>query len=165
MLAAVSDTVTNQGVVGAARIPDVHPAPPDAFLLVLDGLADPGNAGTILRTFRAAGGHYVLTTPGTTDLWSPKAVRAGMGAHFHLEIASAEPLPDRPLLLASAGAGVPYTEVDWSFSRGLIIGGEAHGAGPAAQRAQRVTIPMAPGVESLNAAAAAAVLLFAALQP
>jgi len=136
------------------------------LVLVLDGIADPGNAGSILRTARAAGVAGVVATQSTTDLWSPKAVRAGMSAHFHLNMIVDQTWPvdvgPRMLLLASAHQGEPYWAIDWSEPLALIIGSEAHGASSDATRqaAQRVTIPMAEGAESLNAAAAAAVLLF-----
>ncbi|HEU0167843.1 MAG TPA: TrmH family RNA methyltransferase, partial [Chloroflexota bacterium] len=86
LLRSVSDTVTSQGVLAAAAITPPKPAPVDGLVLVLDGIADPGNAGTMLRTARAAGVDTVLSTPSTVDLWSSKVVRAGMGAHFHLNL-------------------------------------------------------------------------------
>jgi TrmH family RNA methyltransferase len=171
LLEAISDTVTSQGVVAAAEIPKPGPIRVDGHVLVLDGIADPGNAGTMLRTARAAGAAAAVAMRTTTDLWSPKAVRAGMGAHFHLPLivdadwaAVPELVRGRPLLLAGAHGGVPYTEVDWATPSAIVIGSEARGPSPAAAglAAERVTIPMSEGAESLNAAAAAAVLLFEA---
>ncbi|MFI5267159.1 MAG: TrmH family RNA methyltransferase, partial [Chloroflexota bacterium] len=129
--------------------------------------ADPGNAGTMIRTARAAGAAAVLATKATTDLWSPKAVRAGMGAHFHLpvvvDVVDWAVLGSRQVLLANSQGGTEYWEVDWSRPAAIIIGSEAHGASSAAASlaTEAVTIPLAEGAESLNAAAAAAVLLFA----
>jgi RNA methyltransferase, TrmH family len=171
VLEALSDTVNSQGVVAAAAIPHVARVPATGYVLVLDGLADPGNAGTMLRTARAAGVSAVLATVATTDLWSPKAVRAGMGAHFHVPLiadvdwaALPSLVGERQILLAGAREGVPYWEVDWSQPTAIVVGSEAHGPSAAAAglATSRVSIPMAKGAESLNAAAAAAVLLFAA---
>jgi TrmH family RNA methyltransferase len=168
VLANVSDTVTSQGVVAAVALPQTPDLSAEGHVLVLDGIADPGNAGTMLRTARAAGAAGAVATPTTTDLWSPKAIRAGMGAHFRLPLIATpdwrERLGGRRVLLASAREGLPYWEVDWSEPTAIVIGSEAHGASESASEAagELVTIPMAPGAESLNAAAAAAILLFAA---
>ncbi|HVA25341.1 MAG TPA: RNA methyltransferase [Chloroflexota bacterium] len=170
ILAAISETVTSQGVVAGVEIPIVGSLPEGGHVLVLDGIADPGNAGTMLRTALAAGAVGVVATKATTDLWSPKAVRAGMGAHFHLPLAvdvvDWGVLGDRQVLLAVAEGGRRYWEVDWSQPAAIVIGSEAHGASSAAASlaTEQVTIPMAVGAESLNAAAAAAVLLFASRQ-
>ncbi|HLG70810.1 MAG TPA: RNA methyltransferase [Chloroflexota bacterium] len=163
LLDAISDTVTSQGVLAAAPIPAAQALPPEGHVLVLDGIADPGNAGTMLRTARAAGAAGVVAMRSTTDLWAPKVLRAGMGAHFHLpllvDVVDTSVLGGRQLLRADAHGGDPYWKVDWSRPSAIVIGSEAHGS---AIDAHRVTIPMAEGAESLNAAAAAAVLLFAA---
>ncbi|MBC7225129.1 MAG: RNA methyltransferase, partial [Anaerolineae bacterium] len=109
--------------------------------------------------------------PGTVDPTNPKVVRAAMGAHFRLPLrpraawdAIAERLSGRPTWLAAPQGGTPYDQVDWKAPSALIIGGEAEGASPEAEALAtgRVHIPMAQGVESLNAAVAAAVLLFEA---
>jgi TrmH family RNA methyltransferase len=169
VLAAASDTQTPQGVVAALPLPAADAPLQGTLALVLDGVQDPGNLGTILRTAWAAGVTEVLTTPGTTDPFGPKAVRAGMGAHFRLRL-----LPDRSwdqvaalavgrrVLLADVRGDVRYDEVDWRQRGLLILGSEAHGPASAIAQlaAARVTIPMADDVESLNVAAAAAVLLF-----
>ncbi len=167
LLEAVSDTVTSQGVVAAVHQPEAAPFPATGHVLVLDGIADPGNAGTMVRTAWAAGAAGVAALKSTTDLWGPKALRAGMGAHFHLPLGvdvDWASLPDvvggRRTVVASAHEGVPYLEADWAQPAAIVIGSEAHGTSSTA--AERVTIPMAEGVESLNAAAAAAILLFAA---
>lgn len=171
VLEGLSETMTSQGVVAAVSVPASRPIPDQGLVLILDGIADPGNAGSILRSAGAAGVVAAIATQASTDLWSPKALRAGMGAHFHLNVLVDLPwreLPlaigQRPLLLADAAAGRPYWELDWSQPLALVIGSEAHGAAGAASEAasSSVSIPMEPGVESLNAAAAAAVLLFEA---
>ncbi|HSB65053.1 MAG TPA: RNA methyltransferase, partial [Anaerolineales bacterium] len=88
VMEALSETETPQGllVVVDQQILPLPPAPD--FLLILDGLRDPGNLGSILRTARAAGVQGVLLAPGCVDAWSGKVLRSGMGAHFHLPIHS-----------------------------------------------------------------------------
>lgn len=169
VMAALSDTETPQGIVLVLPIPRLAPRP--GLALLLDGIRDPGNMGTILRTAWAAGVGQVLALPGCADFTSPKVVRAGMGAHFYVPVlrASWDDVPhlaSGPFWLAEAStAALPYDHVDWRAAGGLIIGGEAEGAGAEARALagpHRVTIPMTAGVESLNAAISAAVLLFEA---
>ena len=86
-MSAAADTETPQGVlavVAAAALPEALPGP--ALMVVLDGMQDPGNLGTILRTALAAGAGAVITSPGCADVFAPKVVRAGMGAHFRLPV-------------------------------------------------------------------------------
>ncbi|MDI7277461.1 MAG: RNA methyltransferase [Anaerolineae bacterium] len=168
VMRALSATVTPQSAIAVVPIPQLA-WPSHGLAVVLDGLQDPGNAGTILRTAWAAGAAAVATTRGTVDLYAPKVVRAAMGAHFHLPLrvgldldGLALALRDRRLLLADQ-RGMPYWEANWRGDCALIIGGEARGPQVAAGlAAERVGIPMAGGAESLNAAIAAAVLLFEA---
>ncbi|MBN1262155.1 MAG: RNA methyltransferase [Anaerolineae bacterium] len=169
VLALLSDTETPQGVVAVAAIP--HSAARPGLILVLDNLRDPGNLGTVLRSAWAAGVGRVLLPPGTVDVTNPKVVRAGMGAHFHVPFEKVgwdnvrAAVAGRPVWLAAAGAGVCYDQVDWTRAPVLIIGGEAEGASAEAQSLAQghiVSIPMAPAVESLNAAMAATILLFEA---
>jgi TrmH family RNA methyltransferase len=166
----VSLTETPQGAVGV--FPIFPPAAPKVLkrVLILDGLADPGNMGTILRTAAAAGIDLVLIAPGSTDAYNPKALRAGMGAHFRIPVADAswaqieQAAADLEVRLADMTGGPAYDQVDWARPWALIIGSEAHGASEQAQAlaATRVTIPMAARTESLNAAVACGVLLFEA---
>ncbi len=83
VLAAAADTVHPQGVVALARWPEVEPGRP-GLVLVLDAVQDPGNVGTLLRSAEAVQVAQVLCTRGTADIYSPKVVRAAMGAHFRL---------------------------------------------------------------------------------
>ncbi|HFC08669.1 MAG TPA: RNA methyltransferase [Chloroflexi bacterium] len=168
VMQAASATETPQGVLLVLPLPPPR-WPDDAdFLLVLDGVRDPGNVGTMLRTAWAAGVQGVLLSPDCADPFNPKVVRAGMGAHFHLPLRRAPWEALLPLLegkarfLAAGGEGVPYTTADFRQPLALIVGGEAHGAGQAARQAatQVVHIPMPGAAESLNAAVAAAVLMF-----
>jgi TrmH family RNA methyltransferase len=172
VMAAAADTVTPQGVAALLDLPARAGLPPVRRLaLVLDGVQDPGNAGTILRTAAAAGADCGVTTPGTVDLFGPKVLRAGMGAHFRLTLVAGVPWSElapwvrgRQLLLAVPRGGAPHDRVDWSRPSVLVIGGEAAGAAREvdALNPMPVSIGMAEGAESLNAAAAAAILMFEA---
>jgi TrmH family RNA methyltransferase len=168
VLCACSDTLTPQGIVAVLPIPEPpRPAQP-AVTLIADAIRDPGNLGTILRTALAAGVEQVILAPGTVDAFNPKVVRSAMGAHLHLPISAlrwqaiARAVTDAQVWLAAAAGDVAYTSVDWTGTIALIVGGEGAGAGPQAHNlaSSRVSIPMARGVESLNTAIAAAVILF-----
>jgi RNA methyltransferase, TrmH family len=100
VLAACTDTVTNQGIVAIARIPQwnatttvhtlrTHQSPPHTLVLVLDGVADPGNVGTLVRSAVASGVSSIVLLPGCCDVWNPKAIRSAMGATFGLPIFAA----------------------------------------------------------------------------
>lgn len=170
VLAALSGTVTPQGVIAAFPIPEPPNRLPNQHLVVvLDGVRDPGNAGTILRSAQAAACAGVLATTDTVDLFSPKTVRAGMGAHFALPVACdlswpaiAELLGGRKTYVAEARTGAPYYEIDWAEPAALVIGNETEGARPQTlhSAAGRVSIPMPGQAESLNAAVAASIVIF-----
>ena len=171
VMQALSDTETPQGILLVMPIPALHCGEDAPFILIPDSIRDPGNLGAMLRTAWAAGVAQVLVPPGTVDYTSPKVVRAAMGAHFHLslrrttwdEIGAAVAGAD--VWLAEAGPGMPYDAVDWRGRVVLIVGGEAEGASPAGRAlaaGRHVVIPMARGVDSLNAALASAIVLFEA---
>jgi TrmH family RNA methyltransferase len=171
VMQALADTETPQGILVVLPIPDLHCDAAAPFTLIPDGIRDPGNLGTMLRTAWAAGVSQVLLPPGTVDYTNPKVVRAGMGAHFYLPIHRATwedihtGLGATEVWLAEAGPGTPYDAVNWRGRVALVVGGEAEGAsseGRALAADQHVTIPMAPGVDSLNAAMAAVIVLFEA---
>lgn len=164
----VTDTVANQGIVAAFPLP-ARPLPRDGIIVVADAIADPGNVGTLIRTAAAAGAAGLAYLPGTADPFSPKVVRAGAGAHWQIPLVrlSIEDLrlnADRGGWLAVAREGLPYDQVAWRRDGFLVVGSEAHGtrADVAGLGFEPVTIPITPGVESLNSAVAAAVLLFEA---
>ncbi|MZP30852.1 RNA methyltransferase [Heliobacterium undosum] len=177
-LGTITETEQSQGIVAVANLTpadwEAIIAAPEPFLLIVDGVQDPGNLGTIIRTAEAAGVTGVLLTPGTVDPYGPKVIRGTMGALFRLPVATvpsaeglAVSLRERDIALAVADArdGVPYFEAPWARgSIAIVIGSEAHGPQPFwGDLAQlRVRIPLTPPVESLNAAVAAAVLLFEA---
>ncbi len=168
VLRAASDTETPQGILVvldwcALPVPDVLD-----FVFIPDGVRDPGNLGTMLRTAAAAGVQAVFCPPETADAFAPKVLRAGMGAHFRLPVISLgwEEMTSRlcslQVYLAAAAQGVAYTRADFRAPLALVVGGEAAGASTYAHNlaTTRVHIPMPGGSESLNAAVAAGVLLF-----
>ena len=180
-IAAASETQHPQGVVAA--FPFVEwPAPAKqerALILICDNVQDPGNLGTILRAAEAAGASALVLTPLSVDLYNPKVVRAAMGAHFRLPTFAEVAWSDVPAFLESAGvsrerayateagAATEYDRVDWTGAAALVVSNEAHGLSAEARRFAEgaggfVSIPMAGGTESLNAAIAAAVVLFEA---
>lgn len=168
----ISQTETPQGILAVLAIKPKPLPPSPHFLLVLDGVHDPGNVGTILRTAAAAGVQGVLLGPGCADVWSPKVVRAGMGAHFRMPIENlgwvelkrtlAQGGSSLQVYLADSSAGIPYTQADFQPPLALIVGGEAAGAGSQSlsMAEAKVHIPMPGGSDSLNVAAAASILLF-----
>jgi TrmH family RNA methyltransferase len=142
------------------------------LVLVLAGIQDPGNLGTIVRSAEAFGATGVVALPGTVSAWNPKAVRASAGSVFRVPLlaASADECFAR---LREAGATVWTTatrdaidvdEADLAQPAALIIGNEGNGvpAEVAAQAGNALTIPCPGPVESLNAAVAASVLLYEA---
>ncbi|HEY66441.1 MAG TPA: RNA methyltransferase [Caldilineae bacterium] len=172
VLKAMSDTVTPQGIVAVLPFPDTEVPARSDLLLVLDGVRDPGNLGAILRVAAGAGVGRVWLAPGTVDLFNPKAVRAAMGAHFRVPLAWGawdrirEAVRGHQLWLADVSGERLYDEVDWCQPSVLILGGEASGASRRATGLAMgtVRIPLAGGVESLNAAVAAGVILFEAVR-
>jgi TrmH family RNA methyltransferase len=170
VMRSASDTQTPQGIL-AVLARRALPLPEHLdFAFIPDGVRDPGNLGTMLRTAAAAGVGAVFLPTATADAFAPKVVRAGMGAHFQLPIHSGDwdeieaQLSGARLkvYLAAAGEGQDYTQADFRAPVALLIGSEAEGAGEAARRLAhtRVHIPMPGRMESLNAAAAASILLF-----
>lgn len=177
VLSAAGLTENPQGVLAVLSQPVAEPLSThrnDRFGIVLDRLSDPGNAGTILRTAEAAGIDYVAALAGSVDLFAPKVVRAGMGAHFRLPLYTGidmrdvqAALPDTALVgLDVAGEHELYT-FSWPEKAALVVGGEASGLTPEVrcQVTHTVRIPMRPPVESLNAAVAAAIVVYTALGP
>lgn len=167
LLQKLSDTETPQGILAVLEFTDLPI--PDAldFILIPDQIRDPGNLGTLLRTAAAAGVQSVLFPPDTTDAFAPKALRAGMGAHFRLPTRSLtwEEIKthtrDMDVYIADMD-GTSCWETDLHKPLALVIGGEAEGASDEAQRLAngRISIPMSGRVESLNAGVAGSVLMF-----
>jgi TrmH family RNA methyltransferase len=177
VLTAAAQTEHPAGILAVLPIPKQAPLAThadDSFGIILDKVGDPGNAGTILRTADAAGVGYVIALPGTVDVFSPKVVRAGMGAHFHLPLYtdvsladSRRSLPAVSLVASDVADGTSLYRFDWPVRAALIVGSEAHGLSPDIEdmASFRVHIPMRSGVESLNAAVAASIMIYTALGP
>ncbi|WP_039788262.1 TrmH family RNA methyltransferase [Herbaspirillum huttiense] len=152
-----------------------QPSAPTALTtsaVLLDGLQDPGNLGSILRSAAAAGVKQVFCSAGTAGAWSPKVLRAGMGAHFVLDIFENADLVALcaasriPLLATSSHAAQTIYDCDLSGPVAWLLGHEGQGVSPALQDAatHEVVIPHLGEMESLNVAAAAAVCLFEQLR-
>ena len=173
VLAAAADTKTPQQVVFSCALPgQAPPALEHPRLLVLDGVQDPGNVGTIWRTADALGADGLILVNGCADPFAPKTVRATMGACFRLPVYELE-AGELSGLLERSGLPLYATALradtadlrQADLSRcALVIGSEGRGVSPGllAQSRLTVKIPMRPRCESLNAAAAAAVLLWEA---
>jgi RNA methyltransferase, TrmH family len=176
LIERVATTKTSQPIIGVAPRPDViSPARfvSDGCVLVLAGVSDPGNVGTLVRAAEASGAVGVVVGPGTAEIFSPKVVRASAGSVFGVPIAVAEDLPAALAVLAEGGrrrygtvaeGATCYTTADWARPIALVLGNEAHGlpADVAASVDDLLTIPMAGAAESLNVAMAGSVLLFEA---
>jgi len=136
------------------------------FVVVGDRIADPGNAGTLLRSAEAAGADVVVLSSGSVDVFNPKVVRASAGALFHVPIVTDVSLDEvvraTPCRIVgtSSHRGVPYTDVDLTVPTAVVLGNEAHGLPDDAPVEDWVTIPHAGRAESLNVAMAATVLAF-----
>jgi TrmH family RNA methyltransferase len=179
LLAPELDTETPQPLAALVEMPDwtwahvLHaPAARDPLVIVLAGLQDPGNFGTILRSAEAFKASGIVCLPGTVNPWNPKAVRASAGSIFRMPVISATPeecfgelheAGARVLVTEVSGAEAP-AELNLSGPVAIVIGNEGNGV-PAEilNRADaRITIPCPGPVESLNAAVATSVLLYEA---
>lgn len=176
VLTRISNLVTHQGVAAIVERPqwraeDLLAYP--ALLVIAAGVRDPGNLGALVRTAEAAGATGLVTLAGSADPFRDKAVRGSAGSVLRLPVLPGLAPPDLRALLARAEAAVviaeadaerEYLEVDMRSPVALVIGNEGAGVPEwlADIPARRVCVPMRAPVESLNAAAAAAVLLFEA---
>jgi len=167
----LSDTDQSQGVLAVFEQPHLTIGTNANFVVALDGVRDPGNMGTIIRTAAAAGVDAILLLPNCVDPYNPKVVRAGMGTHFRIPIipthwnAIDEQYNGWQLLSADVNPpNTPLYHLDWKRPNVLIIGNEAHGISDDAHQrvTQRVVIPMQNDIESLNTAVAAALLIYKA---
>ena len=176
----ISDTVTPQGVLAIAKIPahELSDISKKAkLLLYVEEIRDPGNLGTIIRTADAAGADAVILSPGSVDPFNSKCVRSSAGSIFNLPIISNVQIPDLENLANDLKANILVTALEAQytiFSMDLLlnqptiwaIGNEAVGVSKSLQAAAThlVRIPMQGYAESLNAAIAAAVCLFASVE-
>lgn len=176
VLASLATTVSPQGIVGVADLPEatLDGALAGAELVVVCWqVNDPGNLGTIVRSADAAGADAVVCTSGSVDPRNPKAVRASAGSLFHLPVvADSEPtvvmaaLRAAGLQIAAANAGgaTPYTHVDFTRPTAVVLGNEAHGLPQDLldHADVVVSVPIHGRAESLNLAVAAALLVYEA---
>jgi TrmH family RNA methyltransferase len=184
ILAKVTDTVTPQAVAAVARFPAFADGTVGEALaglsgpelvLVLVGVNDPGNAGTLLRSAEAAGAEVVVFCDDAVDPYNPKCVRGSAGSLFRLRVVRSVDSRDAVAALADRGirslgtvvrGGTPYDQVDLAAPTAVVLGSEAHGLAP--ELADRldvaVTIPMRGGAESLNVGMAGTVICFEALR-
>lgn len=173
LFAHVSPVDSPSGVLAVMALPEASAAAPlTDTCVVLDAVQDPGNLGTILRTAAAVGVPDVVLTPGCAQAWSPRVLRAAMGAHFGLRIRegveAAEALRDFPgdILAADLRDSVALYALDLRGPVAWLFGSEGQGlsAAVAALATRRVLIPMPGGMESLNVGVAAGVCLFEQLR-
>lgn len=169
----LTDTVHSQGVVAVARKP-TWPLVCAGVMLIADGIQDPGNMGTLLRTGVAAGCSVLLVIEGSVDLYNPKVLRSSMGAIFSLPHWLLQRDEALELLKANKTAIViadlidsdNYWDVRYPQDMAVVIGNEAHGVHPCFRAVAdlKVQIPLVGMVESLNASVAAGVLLYEILR-
>ncbi len=172
LLTQICDTQTPQGVCAVFSLPETAGIDqlPDR-IVALDGVQDPGNVGTIWRTADAAGFGAVIFGKGSADGWSPKVQRSSMGSGFRLKHMVSDDLADTLAelrgrgyrVIASLLDGDPFFErEDVGGKYVLIVGNEAKGISPAVrdQADVKLKLPMYGGAESLNAAVAAAIMMY-----
>ena len=179
---SVSETITPQGILAVVDMPESGLLEGDYLkkayeksgkikLLVLEDTADPGNLGTIMRTAEAAGVTGVIMGKGTVDIFNPKVVRSTMGSIFRLPFSYVDDL--KAVILGLKRDGISfyathlkgkesYRDISYSDKAGILIGNEARGlSDEIANLADTyVIIPMQGKVESLNAAVAAALMMY-----
>ncbi|MFN8405287.1 MAG: RNA methyltransferase [Anaerolineales bacterium] len=169
LMKSISETETPQGILSILQFSQLPITNYLNFILIPDQIRDPGNLGTLLRSAAATGVQAVLIPPETTDAFAPKVLRAGMGAHFRVpiremgwdELHDVCKLAGLQVLVADM-EGKSCWEMNLKQPLALIVGGEAEGASEQARKLanERLSIPMAGDVESLNAGVAGSVLMF-----
>lgn len=178
VFAKVSETEKPQGIMIVARqrrwgLCDVLSSASNLLLVVLDGVQDPGNVGTVIRTADAAGATGVVLLKNCADPYSGKTVRSTMGSLFHLPVVSEVTREEflasldrnkMRLAVTSLEAALPYYQADLSGATALVFGNEGQGVGPELVTAadSRVIIPLFGQAESLNVAVSAGVILYEA---
>ncbi len=171
ILEYLSEAQTSPDVIAIAQLPKSREWKLDGLTLVLDGLGDPGNVGTLVRSADAVGAQEIVLTSGGADAWSPKVVRSSAGSVFHLppqsstgnELVQHLKSQNVPIVAAVAHDGENCFGFRWPARCALVLGHETRGLSPEVEAAAtaRVTIPMFGRAESLNVASAGAVLLYA----
>jgi TrmH family RNA methyltransferase len=183
VFSSLSDTKSPQGIIILAARPHCGQAALEQrmtrrqqeqpLIVLLHGLNNPSNAGAILRTAEAAGATGAVATAGTTDIFSPKALRGAMGSSFRLPLWTGVKFEEvvnwcrrRGIVTVSSHlrATLSHTQVDWTRPSALVVGAESTGLreAEAAATDESVKIPMRAPVESLNVAVASSVILYEA---
>ena len=180
VFASISDTKTPQGIVALALRPDTasasalfEKAVEAPLLVIMHRINNPSNAGAILRTAEAAGASGAILTEGTTDIFSPRALRGAMGSSFRLPLWANASFQEVIAWCKQQGISTicadlrstrTYTEIDWTRPSALIVGAESAGLATEeiALADETLRIPMCPPVESLNVAVATAIVLYEA---
>jgi TrmH family RNA methyltransferase len=170
---SAAETESPQGVIAIGEVParslDTLDVTRGCRLIVLDGVQDPGNAGTIVRTAAALGATATIALPGTVDLWNPKVIRSSMGAQFqhpafHVGIDDLLGFLERSQieLWATDASGTALDSGGASPRLAIAVGNEGSGLSPAirAKAMRTVSLPIAANVESLNVAVATGIILY-----
>lgn len=168
LFSALSPVETPTGIVALITIPVIAADPEIDFCLMVEGVQDPGNLGSILRTAAASGVQKTYLSAACADAWSPKVLRGGMGAHFVMALEERVNLLEKVQqfsglsLATSLDASVSVFATDLTGKVAVLVGNEGAGlsAELSAAASVKVRIPMAPRMESLNVAAATAICLF-----
>ncbi|WP_418792186.1 TrmH family RNA methyltransferase [Phosphitispora sp. TUW77] len=177
----MSETENPSGLIGLVSMPEAQPASlaaleitPRTLLVIIEGVQDPGNVGTIIRTADAFGADALITTGGCADIYNGKVLRATMGSIFHIPVISdAEPaeliafLKDKGITMAATSPGnvaIPLSEVKLMWPSAVVFGSEARGVSPDFCKAagMLLKIQMPGKAESLNVAVAAGIILYQA---
>lgn len=179
VLSSLSDTKTPQGVVALARRPAAgremleRRGESQTLVVILHRVNNPSNAGAMLRVAESAGATGVIVTAGSTDVFSPKALRGSMGSAFRVPVWAGAKFVEAMGWCAERGiktvgtdlrAARSHLEIDWTVARAVVVGPEAGGLSESEAGAtdELIRIPMRPPVESLNVATALAVVLYEA---
>jgi TrmH family RNA methyltransferase len=179
VFSSISDTKTPQGIVLLASRPDtsrerlLESSGEIPLLLILHKINNPSNAGALLRTAEAAGTTGIILTQGSTDIFSPKALRGAMGSTFRLRLWTGATFSEAMNFCQEQGihtvcaelrAERSHTGIDWTKPCALVLGSEATGleSSEIAAADESLRIPMRPPVESLNVAVAAGIVLYEA---
>lgn len=174
LFAEISETVNSQGIIAIAGIEACNLdslITTNGPLLLLAGLQDPGNAGTLMRSASAAGFAGIIALKGTVDIYNPKVIRASMGGIFDLELIKNIELEElkkslndstRRLVLAEPDADKIYYNFDFKENDILVIGNEARGISDnlTELKHESISIPIRGKIDSLNAAMAGTILIF-----
>lgn len=183
LLNSIADTATPQGIVAIAKRPNAGLLPDEIFQrkgglpiwILLEAVQDPSNVGAVMRAAKAAGASGLILTGGSADPYSPKSLRASMGAAFGLPTIHGISVADvleatkrHKIRIAATGVenARPHWDIDWKVPTLLMFGSEARGLSRMAAGVAdiRVSIPMDPAVESLNVAVSCGVIVYEALR-